>query len=161
MDEIDIIKKIQSIGFTDKESKVFSALYKTDRVSATEISRLTHIKRPTVYLILNSLIEKGLVNEFKTPSKQEYEIIDRKIIEDKILITFEDDYNKKLKYTKECFNFLRPLYKKNVSDKHKPKIEIIKGYNRHRNEKFINLMTQNSKYNTKRENDTGGTGIRH
>ena len=51
-------KYLQEIGLSDKEAGVYLALLATDNSSVIELAGKTKIKRPTVYVILESLAKK-------------------------------------------------------------------------------------------------------
>ena len=80
----DFIKKLQTLGFTIYEAKVFLTLYKGYNMSAAEIAKDARIPRTSAYDILNSFAKKGYCNEIRTPTKLLYEIIDTHVIEDKL-----------------------------------------------------------------------------
>ncbi len=65
MDKIELEKILQDIGFNEKESRVFLTLLQLNEALPSSISRLTQIKRPTTYLILENLEKKGLVSHIK------------------------------------------------------------------------------------------------
>jgi sugar-specific transcriptional regulator TrmB len=54
-----------SLGLTQKEAAVYLALLQTKKGTALTVAKQANIKRPTVYLVLNSLIKKGLVKSTK------------------------------------------------------------------------------------------------
>jgi sugar-specific transcriptional regulator TrmB len=143
--EKQLIQRIASIGFTDYEAKVFLVLYKGYRMSAAEIAKQAKIPRTSVYDILRIFVSKGLCNEIETPSKLIYEVIDKKIIEDKVVIETETEYKNKLIKVKNCFEELSPIFKSEQPPEHKSDVELIKGYNRQRQQKFIELIKNSNK----------------
>lgn len=66
-------KYLQEIGLTDKEAALYLALLATDNASVIELANKTKIKRPTVYVILESLAKKGLVSETTIGKKTHYQ----------------------------------------------------------------------------------------
>ncbi|MEX2564110.1 MAG: helix-turn-helix domain-containing protein [Candidatus Paceibacterota bacterium] len=66
-------KNLQNLGMSEKEAKVYLALLQVDSASATELSRTTDIKRPTVYVIIESLAEKGLVSETTVGKRTQFQ----------------------------------------------------------------------------------------
>jgi sugar-specific transcriptional regulator TrmB len=137
---------LQELGFKDYESRVFLVLIKGALLSATEIAKEAKIHRTAVYDILKSFAEKGYCNEIETNTILKYEIIDPKVILSKI----ENDYRKRtqdnIKMLNETFKELEPLYK---SDNRIPdstvNIELIRGFNAHREAKFIELFKKAKK----------------
>jgi len=134
------IEKLETIGFSNYEAKVFLALYKGTIMSAADIAKEAKIPRPSVYQILRNFALKGYCNEVTTPQKQLFEIIDSKVIQDKLEIEFKTDYNHKLTSLKDCFNEIRPLYRTRQPDEYNTDVELIKGYNLHREQKFLDLV---------------------
>jgi HTH-type transcriptional regulator, sugar sensing transcriptional regulator len=66
-------KYLQSIGLSDKESVVYLSLVQVDNASVLDLSKRTKLKRPTVYVILESLAKKGLVSETTVGKKTHYQ----------------------------------------------------------------------------------------
>jgi hypothetical protein len=62
---MQIIESLQSLGLNEKEAKVYTALLQLGRASAYSVAEKSGLKKPTAYVILGDLIEKGLV--FKVP----------------------------------------------------------------------------------------------
>lgn len=139
------IEKLEKLGFSNYEAKVFLALYKGSIMSATDIAKEARIPRPSVYQILRDFAVKGFCNEVTTPKKQLFEIIDSKVIQDKLEIEFKTDFSNKLTSLKDCFNEIKPLYKTRQPDEYKSDVELIKGYNLHREQKFLELVKSSSK----------------
>ncbi len=66
-------KYLQNIGLTDKESVVYLSLIQVDNASVLDLSKKTKLKRPTVYVVLDSLAKKGLVSETTVGKKTHYQ----------------------------------------------------------------------------------------
>lgn len=141
----DIIKKLEILGFTIYESKVFTVLMSGHNMTAAEIAEKANIPRTSVYDILKSFAEKGFCNEIQTSTKLRYEMIDPDIIEGKIFDDLKTVHNKKLEELKSSFNSLKELYKASEPDENKVDVELIKGYNRFRVTKFIELLKNSEK----------------
>ncbi len=139
------IEKLGKIGFSNYEAKVFLALYQGSVMSATEIAKDAKIPRPSVYQILRNFAQKGFCNEVTTPKKQLFEIINSKVIEDKLEIQIKSDCDNKLTSLKDCFNEIKPLYKTRQPDEYKSDVELIKGFNLHREQKFLELVKKSNK----------------
>lgn len=60
---------LKSLGFTDKEARVYLTCLKNGPCSAMKIAEDTRIKRPTTYVMLKSLMEKELVSLVKSGKK--------------------------------------------------------------------------------------------
>ncbi len=63
---------LQTLGFGKKEATVYVALLELGRGTVTEIARKAGINRTTGYDILDSLVNKGVVNISGKEPKQEY-----------------------------------------------------------------------------------------
>ncbi len=66
-------KYLQDIGLSDKEATIYLALLSVEYASVLDLSKKTKIKRPTVYVILESLAKKGLVGETTIGKKTNYQ----------------------------------------------------------------------------------------
>jgi len=64
---------LEEVGLNEKEAKVYLELLGVDYSSPLELAKKTKIKRPTVYTILQSLEEKGLVSETTVGKKTRYQ----------------------------------------------------------------------------------------
>jgi len=69
---IKIEKLLKQAGFLDKEIAVFLALLELGRGVVSEISRKAGVNRTTGYVILDSLVKKGLASISGKEPKQEY-----------------------------------------------------------------------------------------
>ncbi len=65
-------KYLIDIGLGEKEASVYVALLSFDKALVTEIAEKAKIKRPTTYVILESLQKKGLVSETTIGKKTFY-----------------------------------------------------------------------------------------
>ncbi|NTW46125.1 MAG: hypothetical protein HGB18_03695 [Candidatus Moranbacteria bacterium] len=59
----DLVKLLESAGFTGKEAQVYLALLELGRGTVTDISRSTALKRSIIYVILEGLIKRGYASE--------------------------------------------------------------------------------------------------
>lgn len=66
-------KYLQEIGLSEKESQIYLALLQVDSESIQDISKKTGINRTTVYPVLESLNQKGLVSEVQDGKKTMYQ----------------------------------------------------------------------------------------
>ena len=58
---------LKEIGFSEKQAKVYLACLVLGKDTVFNIAKKAELKRPTVYLILEDLVEKGLIGIEKTP----------------------------------------------------------------------------------------------
>lgn len=113
---MELYKELQKIGLNEKEAKVYLALLELGRASVLRISKKAGLKRPTVYLILDSLIEKGLIILMPKEKKNFY-------IAEKPL-KFLDLLKEREKNLKELLPNLSALYQKG---EYKPDIRYYEG----------------------------------
>jgi len=145
--ENDLIDKLKSLGFKEYESRVFLVLLKGSQLSASEIAKEANIIRNSIYDILKSFVDRGYCNEIETNSILKYELIDPDVILDKLKRNFDRKRDEEDNILKDTFTKLRPLYKTNmISGKDRLHVELIRGYNQHREAKFVELLK-----NAKRE----------
>ncbi|MEO6694002.1 MAG: helix-turn-helix domain-containing protein [Ignavibacteria bacterium] len=141
MQSKELIYKLQQIGFKEYESKIFLVLLKGSALSASEIAEKANIRRTAVYEILKSFAARGFCNEIETNTILKYEMIDPRVIADKIENEIEENNRSKISNIKETFKEFETLHKSEESSENKNvNIELIRGFNRHRQEKFIELF---------------------
>ena len=138
----EILKKLEYVGFTNNEAKVFLVLYKGKNMTATEIAKEADIPRTSVYEILKSFANQGICNEIQTATKMRYEMIDPKVVEDKISKSIKDEQKNKLQSLTDSFESLRPHYGSEINELGLEQVELIKGFNKHRHIKFIELLKE-------------------
>src|SRR3989338_5124337 len=63
---------LKNLGLSEKEAKVYLALVQLGRGSAQTIADQAQIKRPTAYVILENLIDKGMVVKIPRLRKKLY-----------------------------------------------------------------------------------------
>jgi predicted transcriptional regulator len=136
----ETLKSLESLGFTNYESKVFYVLFEGHLLTASEIAKKSGIPRSSAYDILKSFAEKGICNEVLTSSVVRYEIIDPKVVEDKIEKDINDTFKTKMTKLRESFDQLQPLFKAKAMEGQKVDVELIKGFNRHRFAKFMEIF---------------------
>jgi len=141
----EIVQNLEALGFTNYESKVFCVLFEGNLLTASEIAKKAEIARSSAYDILKSFTEKGICNEIQTSSVAKYEIIDPKVVQDKIEKEIHDSYVNKSTKLKDSFDKLTPIFKAKELEAEKVDVELIKGFNKHRYAKFMQLWHDSSK----------------
>jgi sugar-specific transcriptional regulator TrmB len=142
---LEIVENIESLGFTNYEARVFCALFTGSFMTTTEIANEAKIPRSSAYEILKSFTKKGICNEIQTSSVIRYELIDPKVVEDKMEKEISDNYKEKISRLKYSFEKLEPLFRAKDVESEKVDVELIKGFNKHRNVKFLNLLKSTKK----------------
>lgn len=67
---MDIVTKLQNLGFNEKQARVYFALLQLGRATAYKIANKSGMKRPTVYVILEELRHKDAVLKIPYAKKQ-------------------------------------------------------------------------------------------
>ena len=62
-------EQLTSYGLSDKEIEVYLACLKSGEATANRLSELSHIRRSTVYEVIESLKKKGLMNSVRKEKK--------------------------------------------------------------------------------------------
>lgn len=65
-------KDLQDVGLTETEAKIYLASLELGETSVSRIARQSSIKRTTVYLSLENLMQRGLMSAIKKNSKTHY-----------------------------------------------------------------------------------------
>ncbi len=73
MDEL--INKISPLGLTEKEARVYIALLQLGNGSAYGVAMKSGLKKPTAYVILDELVEKGLAYYIPREKRKRYAAI--------------------------------------------------------------------------------------
>ncbi|MBI5402980.1 MAG: TrmB family transcriptional regulator [Ignavibacteriae bacterium] len=137
----ELISRLKTLGFTEYESRIFLALLQGHLMSATEIAESAKIRRTDVYNVLKSFVEKGYCNEIETNTILKYEMIDPDVVLDKIELKIQNERDRQIATFKDTFKELKPLYRSKENERDKiSNIELIRGYNQHREEKFVKLL---------------------
>ncbi len=136
----EILSRLKSLGFKDYESRVFLVLLKSSAISASEIAKESGVIRNSIYDILKSFTEKGYCNEIETGSVLKYEMIDPEVIFDKLEREIKKRRSEEDDNIKETLKKLKPIYKSRNPIENNLKIELIQGYNQHRESKFLELV---------------------
>lgn len=67
-----MLKTLQKLGLTDKEAKVYLANLELGPAKIPEIAAKSGIKRTTVYVVIDSLMQKGLVSFFQSKKTKRF-----------------------------------------------------------------------------------------
>jgi len=144
----ELIEKLKTLGFKEYESRVFLVLLKGKLMSASDISKESKVIRNSIYDILKSFVEKGYCNEIETNTILQYRIIDPVAILNKLERDYHANYNKKVTLLKDTFSELNTIYsidKSDDLDKPEINVELIRGFNKQRVSKYIDLY-KNAKH---------------
>ncbi|HLC86403.1 MAG TPA: helix-turn-helix domain-containing protein [Candidatus Nanoarchaeia archaeon] len=109
------LNKLKEIGFTEGEIKVYESLIKLRKSTITKIIENSGVSSSKVYLILDKLTNKGLVNYIVKNNIKEFHLADPEN-----LLDFIKDEKKKLEeaeeHTKELIDSIKKSLKKYVEE---------------------------------------------
>lgn len=109
-------EKLSQLGLSKKEAQVYLACLQLGQDTVFNISKKSGVKRPTCYLVLESLKEKGLITSLKTPRATFYIAVNPQKLLQQI--------KQKETEIKTILPVLRSIYNSHPS---KPKIELYEG----------------------------------
>ena len=112
----NLVKDLISIGLEEKEAAVYLACLELGPSSVWDIARKSAIKRPTCYVILDSMIDKGIAHKVENQRKTKYFVQSPK----ELLSTFE---RRKAAFTEKLGQF-QALASKSAD---KPKVRLYEG----------------------------------
>ncbi|MBS1493408.1 MAG: hypothetical protein JST55_07855 [Bacteroidetes bacterium] len=136
-------ENLLKLGFTEKEAKVFLVLLRGDLMAASDVAKEANIRRTDVYDILNQFVKLGYINEIDTNRITMFQMIDPRIIGDKVQDDTIRKANLQAQNAKSVFDNLFPLYKSKLSsDQDFINIELVRGHNKHRDAKFAEYTKQ-------------------
>src|SRR3989344_453122 len=64
-----MIRELQDLGLAEKEAKVYLAALEIGRATADQLAKQAKIVRPTAYVQIKSLMEKGLMSTYEEGKK--------------------------------------------------------------------------------------------
>src|SRR4030042_2829533 len=64
-----LVKRLQDLGFTEKEAKIYVGLLELGEATAQQLSLKTGVNRATTYVILLGLLERQLVGKVERQKK--------------------------------------------------------------------------------------------
>lgn len=108
-------KILQDLGLTGIEAKVYLAAIELGSDSVLRIAKKAEVKRPTAYVALDNLVEKGFVSKIEKGNKTHYTAEDPNIILNK--------YKTKVANFVDLLPYFRAKYNKGA----KPKIKFYEG----------------------------------
>jgi sugar-specific transcriptional regulator TrmB len=136
----DILKELEVTGFTNHESKVICVMFENHTMTPTDVANETGISRAYAYDVLKSFAQRGICNEIQTSTKVIYELIEPKIVKDKMEKDIYDTYRLRTDKLNSAFEKLIPKYRSKLKSQAPTDVELIKGFNKHRFEKAAELM---------------------
>jgi predicted transcriptional regulator len=120
---MNLTKELQNIGLTDKEAKVYLAALELGQNSVQNIAKKSGVNRATTYVILNSLIQKGLCSTYQQDKKTLYIASDPAQLEG-IFEIQKKELEEKQKYLKTIVSQLQLINNKQTN---KPVVKFFEG----------------------------------
>jgi sugar-specific transcriptional regulator TrmB len=75
MKKMDLIQSLKNLGLNEKEAKVYITLLQIPKATAYSVAKRSGLKRPTTYVVLEDLIDKGIVNKVPRAKTMQYTAI--------------------------------------------------------------------------------------
>jgi sugar-specific transcriptional regulator TrmB len=72
---MDLIQALKNLGLNEKEARVYIALLQAGRATAYTVAKHSGLKKPTTYVILEDLIDKGIVSKVPRAKVAQYAAI--------------------------------------------------------------------------------------
>lgn len=120
---MSLVTDLEKIGLTEKESKVYLAALELGQSSVQDIAKKSGINRATAYVILDSLIEKGLASTVHKDKKTFYGAESPEVL-DSLFEVQKSEINEKQKNIHKILPQLKSIY--NAQDD-KPVIRYFEG----------------------------------
>ncbi|MCX6641507.1 MAG: hypothetical protein NTW14_13665 [bacterium] len=132
----DIVRRLLSLGMTEREAKVYHSLLFKRIASASELQKYSGIPNSQIYGTIDSLVRQGYFTERQVNGKRTFEIVDPDIslisLLDKLKLRLEDglDLKKTLAETyangeihKEPFEYIEVVHKNELI--HRKFVELM------------------------------------
>jgi len=97
---MEVIKKLEQIGLSEKEARVYAALLESGETTAQELTIRSGLNRATTYIILDNLLKQGLLSRFNKKKKMLFSLESPRQILD-LLQKRKEDVEFKIKLVKE------------------------------------------------------------
>jgi sugar-specific transcriptional regulator TrmB len=120
---VDLAKELQAVGFSEKQAKVYVACLELGPSPVQKIAQRAGLVRPTTYVILDELSERGLVSNHKKAKKTMFRAEDPDVVFE-ILLRQHLDLQTKIKKIKQDLARLRSLQ---GGRPEYPKVKIYEG----------------------------------
>jgi sugar-specific transcriptional regulator TrmB len=117
-------KQLEQLGLTDRESVVYLASLQSGPTTAAFLAKRTDIKRPTVYLAIESLTKKGLMSSIVQGKKTLYVAENPKNLE-RLIKQAEMEVSQRSRLLEAMSSELLSLY--NSTEEGKPIVRFYEG----------------------------------
>ena len=79
-----LLKLLENARFTNKEARIYLALLELGMGNAGQVARITDLKRPIVYVVLEGLIARGYVSQLPDRKINTFQAVDPVVILNKL-----------------------------------------------------------------------------
>jgi sugar-specific transcriptional regulator TrmB len=86
---MELIKKIQQIGFSRREAEIYIALLQKKEFTASELAKITTVTRTKIYEMLQNMVRKGICNENNKNGQKFYRAVKPKIILQDVISNYD------------------------------------------------------------------------
>lgn len=116
---MSLSQTLEDIGFEPSEAKIYLATLELGESPASDIAKKAHIKRPSAYVLLKSLMKQGCIASYTRKKITQFVAVDPKII-----------IESKLEKAQKAKTVLPELEALTTSTdkKNKPRVEYYEGY---------------------------------
>lgn len=118
-----INEELRHFGFSEKEVDIYLALLELRSAPASEIAKKARVKRPTAYVVLDALSERGLVNIAERRGVKFYNASSL----DQLIQHFKDEAKKYANLANKAKKILPKLRSKKIEDGLESKVQFFKG----------------------------------
>tara|TARA_B100000745_G_C20154018_1_gene395508 strand:+ start:5725 stop:6507 length:783 start_codon:yes stop_codon:yes gene_type:complete len=118
-----LTKQLEKFGLSEKEAKVYVALIELEVATANEVAERADVNRSSTYVVLDSLLNKGLVSISEDKTVKQYVATNPEILIQEIEATIQERTA-----VKEGLHGILPELKALHKDtKRKPKVKVFEG----------------------------------
>lgn len=114
---------LKRLGLSDAESRIYLTLVAHGALTASELTKLTHGKRPTVYYAIRQLLERGIIHKLGAPGVERFQAQPA----DKLLTLITLRQQELEALTKEVKTALPSLVPNKVPHEGKPVVQFYEG----------------------------------
>lgn len=135
---------LYGLGMSEKEVAVYLALLSLGTSKPIELARYTSYTRPTIYDVLEKLIQRGLVSKYQKGSITFFSAQDPKRLLDCVEREWDELQNKIYKQKQQIQSLLPVLQSIQMSNTTKPKVQFFEGEKGMREAYEDTLTTKNT-----------------
>lgn len=137
-----MLKELQELGLAEKESKVYLAALEIGRATADQLAKHASIVRPTTYVQIKSLMEKGLMSTYEE-GKKTYFIPESPSSLERVLLKQQEEMRTKQDVLKKL---LPELSRQFESAGERPVVRFFEGKEGIKTMRELSLYTKEKKH---------------